>query len=139
MPVQPARDGARHLTHGPLRRFWSDRALVYLILMVGSVIMLVPLYLMLSMSFKTTTQFYRNPYGLPSSLSFQNYLAAWFTGHMDIYFRNSVIISVGTVGLTLLFSTLASYALARMRMRGRNVIFCRRRNSSSVNWARVAG
>jgi ABC-type glycerol-3-phosphate transport system permease component len=123
MPVTPVRERTLVGSHGLARRFWSGRALLYPVLIVGSITMLVPLYLLLSMSFKTTTQFYRNPYGLPSSLSFQNYLDAWFTGRMDVYVRNSIIISIGTVGITLVFSTLASYALARMRMRGKNIIF----------------
>jgi len=100
-----------------------DRILRYPVLIFGSIIMVTPLYLMLATSFKTTTEFYRNPFGLPSTLSLQNYLSVWFAGHMNFYFRNSVIISVGTVGITLVFSTLASYALARMRMRGSTLIF----------------
>lgn len=99
------------------------RLLVYPALIVGSIIMVVPLYLMLMTSFKSTTEFYRNPFGLPMTWAFQNYLAAWITGGMNLYIRNSIIISAGTVAITLVCSTLASYALARMRMRGSSIIF----------------
>jgi len=85
--------------------------------------MVVPLYLMVATSFKTTMEFYRNPFGLPESLALNNYLAAWFSGQMNLYFRNSVIISVSTVALTLVGSVPAAYALARMRIRGSSIIF----------------
>jgi raffinose/stachyose/melibiose transport system permease protein len=97
--------------------------LPYPFLVVGGVVMALPLYLMLVTSFKTTMQFYRNPFGLPTTPSLQNYQDVWITGQMNVFFKNSVIISCGTVALTLVCSTLAAYSLARLRIRGGTIIF----------------
>ena len=100
------------------------RALLpYPFLVVGAVVMAVPLYVMVVTSLKTTGEFYRNPFGLPSSPSLANYADAWVQGQMNSFFWNSVVISLGTVALTLTGATLAGYALARMRVRGAGVIF----------------
>jgi ABC-type glycerol-3-phosphate transport system permease component len=85
--------------------------------------MAIPLYLMLATSFKTTMQFYKDPFGLPAAFGLQNYADVWINGQMNVFFKNSVIISGGTVALTLICSTLAGYSLARMRIRGGTIIF----------------
>jgi ABC-type glycerol-3-phosphate transport system permease component len=111
---------------GPHRRPVAARAralLPYPFLLVGAVVMAVPLYVMVVTSLKTTGEFYRNPFGLPTSPSLVNYADAWVQGQMNIFFWNSVVISLGTVVLTLGGATLAGYALARMRVRGASVIF----------------
>jgi ABC-type glycerol-3-phosphate transport system permease component len=78
---------------------------------------------MLMTSFKSTMQFYRDPFGLPSTLSLQFYQDVWINGQMNVFFKNSVVISLCTVLLTLASATPAGYALARMRIPGRTVIF----------------
>jgi ABC-type glycerol-3-phosphate transport system permease component len=95
----------------------------YPLLLIGGVVMAIPLYLMLATSFKTTMQFYRNPFGLPGALTLQNYTDVWINGQMNVFFKNSVIISIGTVVVTLVCSTLAGYSLARMRIRGGTIVF----------------
>jgi ABC-type glycerol-3-phosphate transport system permease component len=107
-----------------MRRRFSPRALlVYALLIIGSIVMLMPLYMMLATSFKTTLEFYADPFGLPKSLSLVNYADVWFQGQMNMFFKNSVIISSCTVALTVVCSTLAGYALAKMRIPGATVIF----------------
>jgi raffinose/stachyose/melibiose transport system permease protein len=97
--------------------------LPYPFLIAGGVVMFLPLYMMLATSFKTTVEFYSNPFGLPRSLSLDNYANVWFQGQMNMFFKNSVIISFATVALTVVCSTLAGYALARMRIPGATIIF----------------
>jgi raffinose/stachyose/melibiose transport system permease protein len=97
--------------------------LPYPFLIVGGVVMVLPLYMMLMTSFKSTIEFYANPFGLPHSLSLVNYADVWFEGQMNVFFKNSVIISFFTVALSVVCSTLAGYALARLRIPGATVIF----------------
>lgn len=98
-------------------------ALPYPFLFVGGVVMALPLYMMLATSFKTTMQFFANPFGLPKELALDNYASVWFTGQMNVFFKNSVVITACTVILTLVCATPAGYALARMRIRGSSAIF----------------
>ena len=89
--------------------------LPYPFLIVGGVVMFLPLYMMLATSFKTTVEFYADPFGLPRSLTLDNYANVWFQGQMNVFFKNSVIISLATVTLSVACATLAGYALARFR------------------------
>jgi len=60
---------------------------------------------------------------LPSSWRFSNYPDAMHAAPFDIYFRNSLIISIGHVVINLLLASLAGYALARYRFKGRELVF----------------
>jgi ABC-type glycerol-3-phosphate transport system permease component len=95
----------------------------YPFLVAGGVVMALPLYMMLATSFKSTMEFFADPFGPPRSFGLENYASVWFTGQMNLFFKNSVNISVATVALTLACATPAGYALARLRMRGSALIF----------------
>jgi ABC-type glycerol-3-phosphate transport system permease component len=101
----------------------ARRILPYPLLAIGGIVMVLPLYMMLATSFKSTVEFYADPLGLPRHWGLGNYADVWFQGQMNVFFKNSVIISLGTVLLTLSCATLAGYALARLRMPGSTVIF----------------
>jgi raffinose/stachyose/melibiose transport system permease protein len=105
------------------RRFKLRSLLPYPFLIAGGVVMFLPLYMMLATSFKTTVEFYADPFGLPRSLTLDNYANVWFQGQMNVFFKNSVIISLATVTLSVACATLAGYALARMRIPGATIIF----------------
>ena len=109
---------------------WSARALgllrqlaPYPFLIAGGIVMALPLYMMLVTSFKSNIEFFKDPFGLPTSITLANYQSVWVTGQMNLFFKNSLLISLATVLLTLACATPAGYALARMRMRGRAIIF----------------
>jgi ABC-type glycerol-3-phosphate transport system permease component len=101
----------------------ARRLAPYPFLIIGSIIMALPLYLMLVTSFKTNIEFFANPFGLPKSIGLENYINVWVNGQMNVFFKNSVNITIATVALTLACATPAGYALARLRMPGRAFIF----------------
>ena len=103
------------------RRVRVARLWPYPFLIVGGIIMFLPLYMMLSTSFKSTLEFYADPFGLPRRLSLVNYADVWFQGQMNMFFKNSVIISISTVALTVVCATLAGYALARREARASDI------------------
>src|SRR5207248_913320 len=107
----------------PQRRLRLRSLLPYPFLFAGGVVMFLPLYMMLVTSFKSTVEFFADPFGLPHSFSLENYANVWFQGQMNLFFKNSVIISSATVALTVACATLAGYALARMRIPGSTFIF----------------
>jgi multiple sugar transport system permease protein len=90
----------------------------------AGVLVAFPFFWMLSTSLKSTAEATAFPPTLlPTEWLFQNYEQAWRATPFLRYFINSIIMSVGTVVLELVTATLAAYALARMRLPGRNVIF----------------
>lgn len=52
----------------------------------------------------------------------ENYRHAWNVARMGDYFFNSVLISLSAVGLVTLISSMAAYALSRLRFTGRKLL-----------------
>lgn len=63
------------------------------------------------------------PQFIPHDPTFANYLRVWKQLPVGSFFLNSVIVSVTTVVINLLFTSLAAYPLAKMNFKGREAIF----------------
>jgi ABC-type glycerol-3-phosphate transport system permease component len=95
---------------------------VYLFLIGGAFVSLVPFVWMIATSFKTlgetmTSQFF------PKQLMWQNYVIAWERALFSKYLLNTVQITLITLAGSLVFSILAAYAFARIKFPGRDLIF----------------
>jgi ABC-type glycerol-3-phosphate transport system permease component len=93
------------------------------LLIVLSLISLAPIILLLSTTFKTSTDVKVDPFGLFTSFSFQNIVQAWTDGHFSDYIVNSVLLSVPSTLLVIVLSTMAGYAFARLPFPGRTIAF----------------
>lgn len=91
---------------------------------VVSFIMIFPIVMMISTSFKTTGEI-NSPvfHFLPESFNFDNYREALSTGNWGIYFRNSFIITIVSIVFSLLFNSIAGYAFARLHFFGSKALF----------------
>jgi len=98
---------------------------IYLVLGAIALIMLFPLIWLVSTSFKSSTEniFQFPPQLIPKSPTFQNFITVWKTNPFGVYLFNSTLVAVLTVGLNLIFCSLAAYPLARLNFPGRDVIF----------------
>jgi raffinose/stachyose/melibiose transport system permease protein len=99
-----SRDARRHLGRVVLR--------IPLILYVLTVVYPV-LFVMLT-SLKSTTEFYRNIWGLPKVVAWSNFTEAWTTAGIGSAFVNSSIVVVTSLVFILSISGVAAYALARL-------------------------
>lgn len=99
--------------------------LIYLVLGSIALIMLFPLLWLVSTSFKSSTEniFQFPPQLIPQAPTFQNFITVWQTNPFGVYLLNSTLVAVLTVGLNLIFCSLAAYPLARLQFWGREVIF----------------
>jgi raffinose/stachyose/melibiose transport system permease protein len=68
-------------------------------------------------SLKTNQEIFSNSFWLPHAWQFVNYVRVWKDGHVASYFLNGALVSAGAVITVALFSSMASYALARFRFR----------------------
>jgi len=77
---------------------------------------LFPLIWLFYNSLKTNNDFLANPFGLPSlsKLQLKNYYDAWVTMGIQQFTINSLIISSVSVIFSILFSSMAAYAIERM-------------------------
>jgi N-acetylglucosamine transport system permease protein len=74
-------------------------------------------------SFKNNAEIYADPWGLPKTFSFDNFTRAWSEFNIDLGVLNSLIVTVLGMILTLLMAIPTSYALERIRFKGRTVLF----------------
>jgi raffinose/stachyose/melibiose transport system permease protein len=95
----------------------------YLLLCCFAVVILYPFLLMISGSLKTQTAFLASPVSLPTTIDLTNYQFAWNEAHIPKFALNSVIVSAGTVFLTLVAGSMAAFALSRIRFRGQAWIY----------------
>jgi len=104
--------------------FWQS---IYLYGVLGAIalLMLFPLLWLISTALKSSGEniFQFPPQLLPSQPTFDNFVTVWQTHPFGQYLFNSTLIAVITVGLNLLFCSLAAYPLARLDFRGRDAIF----------------
>jgi len=107
------------------RSGWIRSALMYLLLGGIAIAMLLPLLWMVSTAFKSPTEdiFQFPPQFIPSSPTFENFVAAWESAPFGRYFFNSLVIAIATVVLNLVLCSLAAYPLARLTFKGREIIF----------------
>lgn len=96
----------------PSERIWM--VIKYVTLIGFTLMCLYPIFWLFLASFKTNQELYVNTWGLPENWSLTNYVTAVVEGRIIEYFGNSVIISVSAVLVTVILSTMASYAITRM-------------------------
>lgn len=82
-------------------------------LMVVSLLWISPIYIILTNSFKSRDEMYSNALALPKSFSLGYYIDAM--GRLDFLsaFKNSLILTVVSVGLLVILCAMASWMLAR--------------------------
>lgn len=99
--------------------------LIWIIAMsIASLVMLIPIIMMFTTSFKTMAVIQSPVFHLlPERFSLDNYRDAMSTGEWTVYFKNSLVITLTAVVLSLLFNSIAGYAFARLRFRGAKVMF----------------
>jgi len=97
--------------------------LTYLVLSVFAIINIFPLFWMVVDSFKTEQEYAQNPFSLPTVLQFSNYAKAWEVANMNVYFLNSVIITLASLVLTVLLGALAAYFLSRFQFKLRGITY----------------
>jgi multiple sugar transport system permease protein len=109
------------------RRFPGKRLFfIYLALIVLSVIFLVPFYVMLRNAFMTDLQITSPSFAwLPLPPQTDNFAELFSDPDIPILtgLRNSAIIAVSQTVLQMLFACMAGYGLARVPVRGKNLVF----------------
>lgn len=100
--------------------------LIYVILVAIACVTLFPLFWLVSTSLKSQTEGISQSAleFIPSHPTLENFMNVWTEEPLfGQYLANSVLVSIFTVGLNLLFCSLAAYPLARLSFPGRDWIF----------------
>jgi len=117
----------RFLTDGQLasiRRIFGN-ATLYFILCLVAVVTIFPFVWVLFTSFKGPNDPIVSvpPQLIPLDPTFANYVRVWNQLPVWRFYLNSILVAAAIVVLNTLFSALAAYPLAKMKFRGREVIF----------------
>ncbi len=107
------------------------RLLIYAALVVFAIYYLLPLYVMLTNSFKPLVEIRQGDMlSLPSNATVAPWLSAWSTAQIGVqptglkpYFMNSILMVVPAVVISTLLGALNGYVLTKWTFRGADLVF----------------
>ena len=107
-----------------LKKIFS-KSIIHSILIAVSLLSIFPFLWLTSTSLKGINEdiFAYPPNIIPQDFTWANYLEVWQKVDFMGYFYNSLIVAGLTVLLNLILSSLAAYPLARMKFKGKKIVF----------------
>jgi multiple sugar transport system permease protein len=103
-------------------QFSLGRTLAWLTLAALAVLWITPLFWMLSTSLKTPQDLFSARW-IPDPIAWYNYVDAFSFGMWDIWWMNTIIITVVSMVGVVFSSSLVAYSFARLRWRARETMF----------------
>ncbi len=103
------------------RRFTNTILFAFLSLYAVSI--LYPIILMFLTSFKTTREIFTNPFGLPASFEFTSYIKLLTVSNYLTYFRNSIFVTIISLGTIIVITSTASFVLAKYNFKWKNFLY----------------
>lgn len=101
------------------------KTIIYAFLVFWAIVVLFPFYWMILTSFKSYGSYNAEyvPLLYAADPTLENYVSAFTEVPLARYFANTLIFTVVTTALMLLVTILAAYAFARLKFRGKNIVF----------------
>lgn len=91
------------------------RWVIRILLFIWSVLIVFPLLWAVITSFKSQKDYMAGAFTWPTEFLISNYMTAWKEAEFSRYFLNSIVLSVGTVVLTVLMTLGSSYVIAKYK------------------------
>lgn len=98
-------------------------AVSHTMLSIWTIIVVVPLLWTVLSSFKTSSEIFASPFGLPAHWNFDNYVYAWQTSGIGGYFLNSVLVVGCALIIVMVLGAMCAYVLARYVFPGSKAIY----------------
>lgn len=96
----------------------------HLVLFPLAAMWMVPIFMIVTTSLLPTNNPATKYYGtMPEAPSFSNYLKIWDQNPIFGHLINSLLVTVPSVILTVLFGAMTAFALARLSFRGKGIVF----------------
>lgn len=95
----------------------------YIICLLVSLVVIVPIITTLLGGFKTSGELFANPFGLPKSFAGDNFVEILSGGRFWQLAQNSLIVMIATATITVITSAMAAFIFARLDFKGRDFIF----------------
>lgn len=111
------------------------KIILYIVLISIALFTLVPFVWMISSSLKLDREVFAYPMKwLPETFRWNNYTLIWEKVPMVTYFKNTASIALIVTCLQTLTSSFAAYAFAKLRFKGRDVLFLSYIATIAVPW-----
>lgn len=104
------------LTHSQRRTLWISRIIIWVII----VMVLFPVFWILMSSFSLGDSFFLTSL-FPETFSLKNYKTLFTETNFSIWVINSLKICLATAVIQLVITSMAAYAFARLRFKGRKI------------------
>lgn len=102
----------------------AGRVILYIVLIALALFTLIPFVWMLSASLKLDREVFTYPVQwIPETFHWENYSLIWEKAPMLMYFKNTAIIALSVTLIQTLTSSFAAYAFAKLRFKGRDILF----------------
>ena len=98
------------------------RVLAWVVITVLLILILFPLYFMVTTAFKLEGEIYSELTWIPRNPTLSNFHDVIFNFNIPLYLRNTLIVALITTSIVVVISVLAAYALTRLRFPGRAVM-----------------
>lgn len=96
----------------------------YFLILLFAVLFMLPLYIMVTTSFKTPDQiFIKPPQWIPSPFNFTYYGNYFTNATFWTYFQNTAFITFANIFLAVLVNPIIAFSFAKLRWPGRNLCF----------------
>ena len=100
------------------------RVLTHLVLILCSITMLIPFLWMISSSLKDLDELFAvPPVWIPKHIAWENYVYMFEQAPWVTYFANTTLVTAAIILGQLVTCSMAAYAFARLKFKGREVIF----------------
>lgn len=102
------------------------KVFIYVALSTLAITIIIPVAWVFMASIKQNSEFYGNPWAIPTGVYFQNFIDAFQTARMGEYMWNSIIVTTVALVLLLVIALPAAYVLARYKFWGSklfNILF----------------
>ncbi len=93
----------------------ASTVLIYIFFIFIVILYIAPIIWIGITSLKTRPEIYKDPFGLPAELQWGNYSFAWEAGKLGTAMLNSLFVCLVTLFFTMLFGSMAAFAIGRMR------------------------
>ncbi len=95
----------------------SQKIFYYAMLVLLAIVILFPIYWMITISLKLPRDIYRSPSLLPRGATLQNYVELLSNQGFLVNIRNSLVVASSATIISVFISCLAAYSLVRVRYR----------------------
>lgn len=105
------------------KKYTLGHKIGFLVFLGFALLNVYPLVFSVFCSLKGNLEIFSSFVSLPERFRFENYVTAWKVGKIGRYFLNTILLAAGTLFLSGLFGTMASYVLSRFRFRLKSGVY----------------